>query len=152
MVVDISPVTSFLPIAGFLIITIIVFAVLHKTKLFENALVNVFISLLVATFFISASGAVDYIKNIVPWFAVLIVSFVFIMAVILFVGKDMGSWGKGIGIVFVILMLVIFVASAVVVYSEQVIPYFENFSEGRWFGTIILIIISAIVSWVLVKK
>ncbi|MFH1425135.1 MAG: hypothetical protein ABIG28_00180 [archaeon] len=169
MATDLTAITYFAPIAVFLIVFVVIFAILFKTKLLgESKWLSLFISFLISTLFISAGGAITYIKTITPWFAVLIISLVFLLTLTGFVGKPSEFMNKGIGIVFVIILALVFLISAFIVFSSSIFPYLPGpgFGSGsstettialdylyspRIAGAIILIILSAIVSWILVK-
>jgi hypothetical protein len=164
-VADLSGISYFLPILSFLVVFIIVFAVLNKTKLLgENKWWQLFVSFIIATIFVSAAGARDYVLNIIPWFGVLIVSFVLILAVVAFIGEPLKDMHKGLGIAFVIILILAFLVSAIFVFSDYIAPYLPwNYPAGggsvladwlyspRVFGAILLLIVSAVVSWILVK-
>jgi len=157
---DLSSINYFLPLLGFLLVFIIIFVILKKTKLIENPYFEVFVSFLVATVFVSAAGSVDYVLNILPWFAILAVSLFLILALVGFSGKHEGLH-KGIGIAFVILLILAFVVSAIVVYSSYIGPYLPGSPNqsgiAGWIysppvlGGLLLLVVSALVSWVLVK-
>jgi hypothetical protein len=166
---DISAITFIAPIAVFLIVFIIVFAVLTKTKIIgENNWVVLFFSFLIATIFISVAGAKQFITTIVPWFVVLIVSLIFLLALIGFIGKPAEFMTKGVGIAFVIILALVFLISGFMVYSNAIVSYLPGpgFGTGEnveaivfldWLysprvaGAALLVILSAVVSWVLVK-
>lgn len=164
--VDVSGISYFLPIVSFLLVFILVYAVLAKTKLLDNKWVNLFLSFLLATIFISAVGPREYIINIGAWFAVFFVSLLLIMLLLGLVGKDMNFMHKGIGVAFVILLILMFIISAIVVFSDslgQFLPWSygggsadaqkitEWLYSTRVLGAILLIVVSAVVSWILVK-
>ncbi len=159
---------NFLPILSFLVVFIIIYALLNKTKVIgENKWWQLFVSFIFATVFISAAGARDYVLNIIPWFAVLVVSLVLILAVVGFIGKPVEGMNKGLGIAFVVILILMFFISGIFVFSEYISPYLPwNYGYGanpdvlniaewvfspRVFGAILLLIVSAAVSWVLVK-
>jgi hypothetical protein len=161
--IDLSSISYFLPLISFLIVFIVIFAVLQKTKIFENIWIQLFISFLVSTVFISFVGARDYVANIIPWVVILVVCLFFILVFTGFIGKSMENWNKGIGIAFIILLLVGFLVSALFVFSSSFSPYLPGGTEAKgssfisWLyssrvaGAILLLVISALVSWVLVK-
>lgn len=169
MPADLSSFTYFVPIAAFLIVFLVVFSVLFKIKhLGDNKWFLLFISFLIASVFIATAGAVRYIGTIVPWFAVLIVSLAFILAITGFVGKPSEFMNKGIGIAFVIAAALVFLLSGFFIFSHlitgylpgpffgrntdpAVIPFLSWLYSPRVAGAVLLIIISAVVSWVLVK-
>jgi len=169
MAADLSAITFFAPIAVFLIVFIIMYLVLTKTKILgENAWAILFISFLIASIFVSVAGARQYIQTIVPWFAVLIISLVFLLIIIGFIGKPAEFMTKPVGVVFVILFALVFLISGFFIYSNVLVAYLPGagFGTGEsleatmaldWLysprvgGAILLVVISAIVSWVLVK-
>ena len=170
MVADVSGISYFAPILAFLIVFVIVFALLNKTKLLGvNGWVQLFVSFLIATIFVSAAGVRDYVLKITPWFGALIISLFFLLLLMWFIGLGDNKFVKGgIGIAVVVLLLIIFLVSGFVVFSESIVPYLPGSSgEGadpnlllatgwifssRVSGAVLLLIIAAIVSWVLVKS
>lgn len=168
---DISAIAFFAPIAAFLIVTIVVYAVLLKSQIIgENHWAMLFTSFFVASIFVSVAGAQQYIQTIVPWFAVLLVSLIFLMAMLGFIGGDtLKVMTKPVGIAFAIILLLVFLISGFLIYSNTLIAYLPGPGFGtagniesvvfldwlyspRIVGAIFLIGISALVSWILVKK
>ncbi len=159
MAVDITWIGYFMPLLAFLIVFVILFALLNKTKLLgEHLLVQLFVSFLVATIFVSAGGVRDYVLTITPWFAVLVISLFFLLFIIGFVGKPSEFMEKGIGIAAVLILVIIFLISGFFVFSEIVSPYLpgggrvEAIYSSRAIGALLLLGISAIVSFVLVRQ
>lgn len=164
---DLSGISYFLPILSFLIVFIIVYAVLKKIELIKEQWVNIFVSFILATIFVSVVGARDYVVNIVPWFAILFVSLFLILLILGLVGKQVDFLHKGIGIAFVVATVLMFFISAIFVFSDYFSPYlpWNNgyganpdvltitgwFFSGRVLGAILLLVVSAVVSWVLVN-
>lgn len=167
MVVDVSGIGYFGPIFAFLIVFIVMFAILNKTKILGEALfVQLFISFLIASIFVSTVGVRRYVLTIVPWFAVLILSLFFVLLIINFVGKPVEGMIKIFGILFLILAVITFLISAFVVFSDVLVPFlpggaayqnsdyknvFEAIIYSRVTGALFLLILSGLVSWVLVK-
>jgi len=169
-VVDISFINYFAPILAFLLVTIVIAAILIKTKLLgDNKWVQVFVALFIASIFVSVAGARQYVLNIVPWVAVLIVALLLVFLIVGFVGKPLADMHKGIGVVFLILFGIVFVVAGFFVFSEVLVKYIPGPSygvgaspEGLYFtnwlysprvmGAIVLVVLSAIVAWVLVKE
>ncbi len=166
--IDLGSLSYFIPLISFLVVFIIVFAVLQKTKVLENKWVQLFVSFLFATVFVTSVGARGFVSSIIPWFAILMVCLFLIFIVLAFVGKDLDSMKKGIGITFVVLLIVVFLVAAIFFFSSVVSPYLpggatspdanpdlmrlsEWITSSRIGGGIILIIVSAVVSWVLVR-
>ncbi|MBI3334585.1 hypothetical protein HYZ97_03800 [Candidatus Pacearchaeota archaeon] len=168
MPVDLSATTYFLPLVSFLLVFLVSFVVLLKTKIVENKWVQLFISFLLATLFVSIGGAREYVENVAPWFAVLIISLFFMLLLIGFVGKPLENLPKGVGIFFVVILFIVFIISGLLVFSSSIVPYlpgnvgyeggspeavafFDWLYSPRVGGAILLVIVSALVSWVLVK-
>ena len=82
--IDFTPLSEILPLLIFLVVFILTFAVLNKTKVIENSFMQLLIAFLLSTIFITATGARDYVEVVTPWFAILLVCLFFIMAVHLF--------------------------------------------------------------------
>ena len=169
MPADVSAITYFAPIAAFLIVFIVIYAVLLKTKLLgDNKWIALFFALFVASIFISLAGARQYVQTIVPLFAILIVSLVFLLILIGIIGKPTESFHKGIGLAAVIIFTLVFLITGFILFSHLIVGYlpwstfgyntnpnalpaFEWLYSSRVAGAILLIIISAAVSWILVK-
>lgn len=170
MPADISAIAYFAPVFSFLIVFAIVFAVLLKTKVLgENNWGLLFVSFLIATIFISAAGVKDYVLTIVPWFAVLVISVFFILLLAGFIGKvDFLQKPMQVGVL--IILLIIFLVSGFVVFSDIVGPYLPGPAFGlgdvdpatfffldwlysaRVVGAIALLVAAALASWILVKS
>ncbi len=164
--IDVSGIQYFIPLIGFLLIFIVVYAVLNRTKVFENTWLELFISFLVSTFFISSFGSLEYLQAIVPWFAILLVSLFFILVLTGFIG-DSNALKKTIGQIFVYVLLLVFVIAAFFVFSSLISPYLPGGSqtganpdvlkltswlfESKTAGAFWLIVVSALVSWILVS-
>ncbi|OIO81496.1 hypothetical protein AUJ84_00970 [Candidatus Pacearchaeota archaeon CG1_02_32_132] len=169
MPADASLIAYFAPVWAFLAVFVIMFALLAKTELLgESKWLNLFVSFVIASIFISAASVQQYVLTIVPWMAVLVISLFFILVLIGFIGK--GEWmHEKIGIVVVITAVVIFIVSGVKVFYTVISPYFPGSADygfgasanglvfSDWFfsgpvlGAIFLLALSGIISWVLVK-
>lgn len=169
MPADATVIAYFAPIWAFLAVFVIMFALLAKTELLgKSKWLNLFVSFVIASIFVSAASVQQYVLTIVPWMAVLVISLFFILVLIGFIGK--GEWmHKGIGIVVVIAAVVVFIVSGVKVFYTVISPYFPGSTDyglgasanglvfSDWFfsgpvlGAIFLLALSGIISWVLVK-
>lgn len=166
---DVSGIAYFLPIISFLIVFVVIYAVLAKSKIIgESLFVQLFVSFLLSAIFISASAPRDYVQTIIPWFVVVLISLFLLLAMIGLIGKPAEFMNKGIGVVFIIVLVLILIGAAFFAFSSYINPYlpgathssggnpavlaFANWIySSRVSGAILLIVISAIVSWVLVK-
>lgn len=173
MAADVSSFTYFAPILVFLIVFAIMIALLHKTKLVgENMYIQVFLSFVIATIFITASSARQLVLNVVPWFAVLLIALFLIMGLVGFIGgkSTENMVGSTVGWVFIVLLIIVFLVSGVKVFSNSLGPYLpdatyeevENANPNlvnffSWLysprvkGFLLLIAVAAVVTWVLVK-
>lgn len=167
MAVEIAGISYFAPLLAFLIVFVVVFALLNKTKLLgEEKFVQLFVSFLIATIFVSAAGVRDYVLTITPWFAVLVISLFFVLFIMGFVGKQADFMQRGVGVAAIIVLVVIFLVSGFVVFSGAILPYLfeggdnplinyfigQGIYNSRVFGALLLLVISALVSWVLVRE
>lgn len=155
--VDLTAVEYFLPLISFLLVFCVVFATLAKTKIIgESKFTQLFVAFLVASIFVTAVSAREFVLQMTPWFVIFLVALVLILAMTGLLGdmKETGKFTKGIGVVFVIGLLVVFLISA---FSS-----FAPSGEANWFidwiktpsiyGAIILLAVGALVSWALVKS
>lgn len=164
---DLSSISYFLPIATYLIVFLIVYAFSKKAELFKGEFMHIFISFLIATVFISAAGPRTYVASIIPWFAILLISFFLLLAMMKFTaGKDdhFTSMGRYFGYI----LIAFFLISGIIVFSSYFGPYLPwNSGAGadpnilhvtdwifspRVLGAILLIGITALISFALVKQ
>lgn len=152
--VDLSLLQDYLPILVFLLVFAVLFAVLAKYKtLGESKFTNLFVSFIVATIFVSLTSAREYVISITPWFAVfLIVSFL-LFALTGFLGNVPEGLNKGIGTGLVVALLALFLISAYFSFSS--VPFVESasdwISKPRIYGAFLVLALSAVVSYVLIK-
>ena len=162
-VADVSGVSYFLPIFSFLLVFVISLVVLIAAKITDNRFFQIFLALLIAVIFVSFAGARSFVQNVVPWAAVVIVSAFLILMITGMFGKGLGGVSKGAGIVFVIVLFVIFIIAAYISFSSSLsafLPWSPNygttyasayFASSRAGGSILLVIVAALVSWALWK-
>ncbi len=166
--IDISAFEFFLPILAFLVVFFIAFFALKKSKLIENAFTESLLAFILAIILISASGPRTFILAIIPWFAVVLIAMFLVLALGGFLGKD--AFPKGIGKIFMWVLLAIFIITAFFVFSAYVTPYLPGFSNlpGNpgspailrmlsWLyspqvaGALLVLGVGAVVSWYLIK-
>ncbi|MEK6830968.1 MAG: hypothetical protein AABX77_02970 [Nanoarchaeota archaeon] len=168
MPIDISGVYFFMPIFSFLFVFLIVYAILARTKILgEAGFMNLLVSFIMAIIFMSFSSLELYVKTIVPWAIVLLVS---VFLVLLLAGMSTKELDKIMTKKFawsiIIILIVIFLISAIKVFNpvfhpDLIITSGEGTSlieqltysvDGRVAGTILLILIAIVVSWILTRK
>lgn len=155
MATDLSLIQNYLPVLAFLLVVTVVFAVLAKTKVIgESKWLNLFLSFIVATMFVSVTSAQQYLLNMTPWFAVFIVSMTFLLLVIGFSGKVPEGLQKGIGVLLVIGILILFLISGFYTFSSDsfVVNFREWITTPRIWGSVVIIVVAAIASAILTRK
>ncbi len=102
-----------LPIFGFVLVFVLIYAILTKTKILgETASINTIISLILSIIFLSFSSVRNYVINITPWFTVLLTISFFFMLIIVFLIKD--NWTKftkPLSLVFITLFSLILISA-----------------------------------------
>jgi hypothetical protein len=165
MALDLSAFAYFAPIFSFLLVFVVSYAILLKFKLLGDDLpkaVVTFVAFVIATLFISVGSVQTYVTTIVPWFAVFLISLFFLLTVMSFASVSDGM-KKGVGVIFVVGLLVAFLVSGIVVFSDSLGPYlpFNSHYTGNYFtdwlyssrvlGTLFLLAVAGVVSWFLAK-
>ncbi len=159
MAIDISGLSYFMPIFGFLFVFVIVYALLSKTKLLgENTFINILISFIIAIIFAVTSSTQEYVQTVTPWFVVLIVALFFILIIIGLSQQKIEDIMKPSFVwVFIVLLILVFLISAIKVFPAAFgsawndIIGFVTYKE-RIAGAIILLIIAGITAWIITKK
>ncbi|MCX6748128.1 MAG: hypothetical protein NT076_00840 [Candidatus Pacearchaeota archaeon] len=158
MAMDISGLSFFMPLFGFLLVFTIMLALLLKTKLLgENKFVNIVISFIIAIIFATMTNVREYVQNVTPWFVVLVIALFFILIIVgLYTPKVADVVKPGFVWIFIIALILVFLIAAVTVFSSfsgiwsDVTNFVTN--EARIAGAIILLIIAVIAAWVITKK
>jgi hypothetical protein len=169
MAMDISGINFFMPVFGFLFVFLIVYAVLFKTKILgDNKFVQVLVSFVIAVIFMSFSSLDLYVKTITAWFVVLLVIVFFILMLIGFsdttkiIMKPFFAW------IIVIVLIFFFLVAAIKVFNpvfhsgtlieqgsgdNNAFTQLKDFlGTPKVFGSILLLVIALLVSWVITKK
>lgn len=166
MVLDISGINFFMPVFSFLFVFILVYALLAKTKVIgDSKFVLLLISFIVAIVFMSFSSLELFLRTSIAWFIVLVVAVFLILVIGMFSGKD---WvpKSGFAWTVVVVLLVIFLISAIYVFNPvfhpdlgiatgegtSLLQQLRGYMGGGVVGSIVLIVIAAIVAWVITKK
>lgn len=153
---SLAGINYFAPIFSFLLVFILIYAILTKTKVLgDNKPVHLMVSFLLAIFFIVNVSLVDFVNFSSAWFAVFIVCIFFILVLLTFThgNVDLIKNAKWVGWVLIAALIVFFILSSAHVFAwtvnwARVTSWFYT----DWFGFVVLLILAAIVSWVLSKK
>ena len=168
MAIDISGIYFFMPIFSFLLVFLIVYAFLARTNfLGDSTFVNFLVSFIMAIIFMSFSSLDLYVKTIIPWFIVLFISVFLVLLIAGLSTKELDKiMTKSFAWIVIIILLIIFLIAAIKVFNPvfhpdliitsgegtSLVEQISYASGGRVFGTILLIVIAVIVSWVLTRK
>jgi len=165
MALDISAINFFMPVFSFLFVTIIVYAILVKTKVLgESQFVNLLVSFIMAIVFLSFSSMELYLLTVLPWFVVLVVLVFLVLMIFGFSAGDLkGIMNNKFAWVIVAILVIIFLIAAIRVFE----PVFDRdtvISSGgegggfgsmvdvifnsTWSGSILLLVIAIVVAFV----
>lgn len=156
---DLSGISTFIPVFGFLLVFVVVYALLGKTKVLgENKFVHILTSFSIAIIFLVSANAVEYVRVATPWFATFIVSLLFIVLVVGLIKGNVEEFfkGKGFAWLIIILLIIIFIFSAIYVFADLINKYLgapkQFLLQPTIFGIIVLVGITVLTSWLLTKK
>jgi len=154
----VSAMGYFLPIFAFLLVFIVVYALLKKTGILGGSeLVMIFISFILASFFVVEASLVEFVRFSSAWFGVIVIIIFFVLVTLAFLpGKEplefltKGSWFAWI---ILGLMVAFFVVSSAYVFNWVVNwGMVREWFDTEWFGMILLLIIAIIVSITITRK
>jgi len=153
----------FMPVFSFLFVFLIVYAILLKTKLLgEGKFVIAFMSFSTANF-----STDQYVRTIVPWFAVLLVCVFLVLVLAGLSTKDLGKiMTNKFAWVVIAILIIIFIIAAIRVFnpvfnwtygvssgdSPQVISQIRDLFSNSVGGGILLAIVAGLVAWVITRK
>ncbi|MEI6058829.1 MAG: hypothetical protein WCP89_03595 [archaeon] len=152
---SIATLNYFIPIFAFLLVFIIIYALLKKTAVLgDDNFVALFISFILATFFIIRASLVEFVAFSSAWFSVFIVCVFMIMLLIGFTHGKLDVIQKPwLAWVLLVALIVFFVISSAFTFNWAVNwDKVQNWFNTDWFGFVLLLVIAAVVSWVLAKK
>jgi len=156
--IDLSGLSTFIPVFGFLLVFTVTYALLGKTKaLGENKFVHLLVSFAVSIIFLVSANAVEYVKVVTPWFAAFVISLLLIILVVGLIKGNIEDFFKpGFGWFIVIVLILIFLFSAISLFGTTLTKYLAGpktfLLQPQVLGVVILLVIAAIVSWLLVRE
>lgn len=170
MPLDVSGLSYFMPVFSFLLVTVLVYALLLKTKILgESKFISLLVAFILAVIFISFSSVRRYVVNVTPWVVVLFIAIFFIVLIVGFSQNKIETFMKpGFAWVFIILLILIFLIAALKVFSGVLGPYLPGGSEvgadpfllrlkhffgsSKFLGALAVLVVAALTTWVLTKK
>jgi len=147
-----STLNFLMPLISFLFITVVIYAVLLKTKLLgDNKGIHLFVSFLLAIFVVVNLDMRRYIQFSGAWIAVFIVCMVLILTLITFThGQVDMIMNKYVAWALLIILLLFFVISSTFFFSWTLQPNTVwTWFNTEWFGFVLLLVVAGVVSWVL---
>ena len=169
MALDISAIYFFMPVFSFLFVTIVVYAILVKTKVLgESQFINLLVSFIIAIIFLSFSSMELYLITVLPWFVVLVVLVFLVLLIFGFSAGDLkGIMNNKFAWVIVAILVIIFLIAAIRVFNpvfdrDLIITSggdggggFGNIIDvifySRWSGSILLLVIAIIVAFIVTR-
>ena len=108
---NISLLTYFMPVFSFVLIFAITYAVMDKFKLMgESKAVKLTIAFSIALIFLFSTRALAFVRELIPWFVILIVLIFMIFAALMFMGiksETMEEVSKHPGVYWVVISFII---------------------------------------------
>ncbi len=155
--VVLSPIETFLPIIAFLFVFILIYALLKKTAIVgDNSFVAVFLSFAIAAFFIVNAQLVDFVKMSASWAVVFVICLFLILVFIGLAGKDslgVVQGNKSLAWVLMGVLIIVFIVGASYVFNWALNwDMIKDWFDEPWFGTVVLLILAAIVAKVIIPK
>lgn len=156
--VDVSFIGYFLPIFAFLLVLIVIYAILQKTKILgDNPTINLFVSFIMASFFIVEIQLVDFVTFTSTWFVVLIMLVFLLFLMLAFMpGKEPLSFlekGNWFSKVVLVLMIVFFIISSSYIFNWVINwDFVLSGADSPWFGFLLLVVLGAAVSYFITRK
>jgi len=167
MPINITGIYFFMPVFSFLFVFVVVYAILTKTKVLGEQKVNLLISFVMAIIFMNFSSMQLYVETMLPWFIVFLICLFLVLIIMAFSTKDVGKMmTPAFAWVMVAILVVIFLISAIKVFnpvfhpeygltsgsSPQIISQIRSVFDNTTSGSVLLLIVAAVVTWVLVRK
>ena len=144
---------SVMPVFSFLLIFIVVFAVLAKSKIIgESKFVLLLVSFIIASFFIANVSLADFVQFNVAWVAVFIVSLFLVYLVIGFAAGNI-EFNKSLIAPLAFVTILFFVISSSYIFAWTINwDSLVNWAFSDWFSLVLLLAVAGIVSYVLTKS
>lgn len=154
--IDISGLTTFVPVFGFLLVFVVVYALLGKTKVLgENKFVHLLISFAISIIFLVSAQAIKFVEFTVPFIAIFIISLVFVGLIVgVIKGNIEEFFQPAFGWLIVVVIIIFFVFSAIHVFGVAMSEYApaQFVLQPQVLGIIILCAVAFIASWLLTRK
>jgi len=155
--VSLSAVSYFLPILAFLLVFIVIYALLKKTGVLGGTeSVMLFVSFILASFFVVEASLVEFVEFSSAWFGVIVIGVFFLIAVLGFIpvkepfaflsNKNWFSW------LILGLIVAFFIISSAYVFNWTINWDLIDGKYSDWWGMILLLVVALVVSFTVTKK
>jgi hypothetical protein len=131
---DIGLIQHFSVIFPLLLVFVIIFALLERSKIFgENKGLHSLIALCVAIMMLFTPGVVDVVSTMAPWFVLMLLAIIFFLVILLALGTKLESiidyasedWGV-VHWFLLVIGLIVLIGALGNVYGEALLPYSEE--------------------------
>jgi len=157
------------PVLAFLVVGLIIFALLRKTKIIGGFIfIDALVSVIIAAVFAVNEGVRQLVLGIVPWFAVLVIVLFSILVLMMFISPE--SVPKRLLVwLFLIVFIIIVIISGIKAFGGEVSAYlpgpffgvgedtniqflifFDWLYSARIVGSILLVIAAVVMTWILI--
>ena len=151
--VSVGAVGYFVPIFAFLLVALVVYSLIKKTGVLGGSEgIALFVSFMLAAFFVVEASLVDFIQFSSAWFSLVVIGLFFLFILFAFLpGKEpLAFLTKNDWFAWVMLGVII---ALFVITSAYVFNWAVNWGmvgdwfNSDWFGMVLLLIIAAVVAW-----
>jgi len=154
--IETSFIVDYAPLLVALVVFIIAYAALKTLKVPANDWTLAILSLLVAFMLISSKKLVNYVFNLIPILTVLTTISFFVLLVLAFVAKDIGTFKKPlatIGFILAILLCLIVTLNnfPTIQFGSRVIELTSTIYSKSFWENVIFVIAIGFVGFILVK-
>ena len=96
-VLDLGLLEFILPVFSFLFVWVVVYAVMDKFNLAKSTSVKLLVSFCIGLLFLFSADALEFVNFITPWFVVLVIVALFLIALFMFMGVKEDVISKSVG-------------------------------------------------------
>ncbi|MFH1210006.1 MAG: hypothetical protein V1663_04425 [archaeon] len=127
-VMDIRLLQYILPVFSFLFIWLVTYAVMDKFNLAKSTSVKLLVSFCIAMLFIFSSRALRFVNIVTPWFVVMVIVALFLIALFMFMGVKEEVIGKSVGDprvywTVIIIAIILLIIALIDVFGDVQSPY-----------------------------
>jgi len=125
---DLGLLEHILPAFSFLFVWLVTYAVMDKFNLAKNTSVKLGVSFCIAMLFIFSSSALRFVSIITPWFVVMVVVALFLIALFMFMGVKEDTISKSVGDprvywTVIIIAVILLIIAMIDVFGNVQSPY-----------------------------